>query len=294
MPVYIHKTKCNFEYHAPKSLDEALELMDRYGDSAKIAAGSTDVLPKIKDGIYQIDHYVSLKDVKELSGCSFSEEDGLKIGAMARLIDIERLPYMTEYYPALQFAIHSMATTQVRNRGTVTGNICNAVPSAETAPSLLVYDAVVRIRSLSRGERLVPITEFFTGVLKTVVQPDEIVVSIELPTPKKGSISKYYKYAIRQAIDLAMVGVAVNILMDGRVVRDVKIGLGAVAVVPKRALNAESMLVGKELTESLIEEAALIASQQDCKPISDIRASADYRREMVRLHVRDGLMLALK
>ena len=294
MPVYIHKPKCNFEYHAPATLAETVELMDRYGESAKLAAGSTDVLPKIKDGIYQIDHYVSLKNVRELDYVTFSEEEGLKIGAMARLIEIERLPFMKEYYPALQYAIHSMATTQVRNLGTVTGNICNAVPSAETAPSLLVYDAKVRMVSAKRGERVVPIADFFTGVLKTVVEPDEVVTSIELPTPVPGAISVYYKYAIRRAIDLAMVGVAVNIDMDGRIVRDVKIGLGAVAVVPKHAYNAEDMLTGKELTEELIEAAALVASQEDCKPISDIRATAEYRREMVRIHVRDGLRLALK
>lgn len=294
MPVYIYKPKCNFEYHAPETLSEAAELMDKYGADAILAAGATDVLPKIKDGIYQIGHYVSLKNVRELSGVSFSPENGLKIGAMARLIDIERLPFMAEYYPALQVAIHSMATTQVRNRGTVTGNICNAVPSAETAPSLLVYDAVIHMVSRARGERAVPITEFFTGVLKTVVAPDEIVTSIDLPTPASGSVSMYYKYAIRRAIDLAMVGVAVNIDMDGAVVRGAKIGLGAVAVVPKRAYNAEDMIIGRELTQELIDAAALTASRDDCKPISDIRATADYRREMVRLNVRDGLMLALK
>lgn len=200
---------------------------------------------------------------------------------------------MKETYPALWQGMHSMASTQIRNRGTVTGNICNAVPSADTAPALLVYDALVVITSES-GTRQVPVSEFFTGVCRTVLKADELVQEILVPKPVKGTHSIYYKYAIRNALDLAMIGVAANVLLDAGKVKDVKLALGAVAVTPRRANKTEALLLGKALDEELIEEAAQVASQEDCAPISDIRASADYRREMVRIHVRDALRFAME
>lgn len=284
--------KCKFRYHVPENLSEALELLKKYENDSKVIAGGTDLIPKIKAGVVQFGNLISLKKIEELKGCSFDEKDGLRIGSMELLRDTENSDVVKKHYPALYTGIHSMANTQVRNRGTITGNICNAVPSADTAPALIVYDAKVVIVS-SEGERIVPITEFFTGVCRTVLKADEIVKEILIPVPAETSVSAYYKYTIRNALDLAMIGVAVNVEMDGKIVKDVKIALGAVAIVPKRAPKAEALLLGRELTEELIEEAARVASQEDCTPISDIRATAEYRREMVRVNLRDALKLAL-
>lgn len=284
--------RTNFEYHVPKNLDEALELLAEYGSEARPIAGGTDVIPKIKSGVMEFSHLVSLKELDELRSTYIGEDGALHLGACTTIRETEAFPGVKETWPALWEAMHSMANTQVRNRGTVVGNICNAVPSCENGPALIVYGASVVIKKKG-GSRVVPITEFFTGVLQTVVEPDELVTEIIIPKPADGSSSIYYKYALRKALDLAMVGVASCVLLDSEgVVKDAKIGLGAVAVVSKRAYNAEELIAGKKLTEELIEEAAAVASQQDCKPITDIRGTAEYRREMVRVHVRDALRLA--
>lgn len=283
--------RTNFTYHVPKTVDEALVMLRTYGDTAKVIAGGTDLLPKLKAGVAEFEHLISLKELKELAYVRFGEDGALHIGATALLWDLELCERVKREFPALWEGIHSMANTQVRHRGTVTGNICNAVPSCDTAPALLVYDAVVTVSNVD-GSRTIPIADFFTGVCRTCLRSDDLVTEIVVPAPKEKAFSIYYKYAIRKALDLAMVGVAANVLVENDTAKDVRIALGAVAVVPKRAWNAEKLLLGKELTPELIEEAAVVASQEDCKPISDIRATADYRREMVRIHVRDALKAA--
>lgn len=286
--------KTNFEYHVPHDIQETLELLSRYGDSCKLIAGGTDLIPKLKAGVAKFDHMISLKNIDALQTVSFDPAAGLTIGGCANLRDVENNADVQKYYPALVTGIHSMANTQVRNRGTVVGNICNAVPSADTAPALLVYGAQVKIRSVN-GERVVPIEEFFTGVCRTVLAADELVTEVFLPLPADNAFSIYYKYAVRKALDLAMIGVAAYVTVDEhKVVTDVKLALGAVATTPKRAWKAEEMILGKELTDELILAAAKTASQEDCAPISDIRATAQYRQEMVRVHVRDALRKAVE
>lgn len=287
--------KTNFAYHVPGNLSEALTLLDQYGDTCKLIAGGTDLIPKLKAGVAKFDHMISLKKITELKTVRFDPEAGLTIGGCAGLRDVENNPDVQRWYPALYTGIHSMANTQVRNRGTVAGNICNAVPSADTAPALLVYGAKLKIQSIKGGERMVPIEDFFAGVCRTLLASEELLTEIILPLPPKDAYSVYYKYAIRKALDLAMVGVAACVQVDnGKVVTDAKLALGAVAPIPKRAVKAEAMILGKELTEDLILAAAKTASQEDCTPISDIRATEEYRREMVRVHMRDALRKAVE
>lgn len=286
--------KTNFQYHVPERLEEAVELLAEYGADAKIISGGTDLIPKIKAGVVCFDHLISLKMIDNLRSLEYEPGKGLTIGACVDLRTAEGDETVRKKYPALYEGMHSMANTQVRNRGTIVGNICNAIPSADTAPALMIYDAQVRICS-ERGSRTVPVREFFTGVCKTVLEPDEIVTEIFLPEPETGAFSTYYKYAIRKALDLAMIGVAVNVLADGQnVVQDVRIALGAVAATPVIAVRAQESLAGKELTEENILAAARIASEEDCRPISDIRATAEYRRRMVFIHTRDALRKAVR
>lgn len=282
--------KTNFEYHVPSSLSETLDLMSQYKDDCKVIAGGTDLIPKLKAGIAKFSHMISLKNIDELKKITFDPKAGITIGANVDLRTTEANEYVQKYYPALYTGMHSMANTQIRNRGTIVGNICNAVPSADTAPALIVYGAEVKILSKERGERIVPIDEFFTGVCKTVLEPDELVTEIFIPLPDENASSVYYKYAIRKALDLAMIGVASNITVDeDMVVQKAKIALGAVAVIPKRAEKTEAMILGQKLTDDLILKAAKTAGEEDCAPISDIRATAEYRRKMVTVHVRDAL-----
>lgn len=281
--------KTNYEYHVPSTVDETLSLLEKYGADCKLMAGGTDMVPKIKAGVFKFDHLISLKKLDSLKEIHFDPSKGITIGSMVALRQAEAHPAILKYYPALYQGMHSMANTQVRNRGTIAGNICNAVPSADTAPPLLAYDAVVNIVS-KKGRRSVPADRFFTGVCRTVLEPEELVTDIFIPLPDERAFSLYDKYAVRKALDLAMIGAAVNVTVDSdKVVQRARIALGAVAAVPKRALEAEALIQGKKLTEELILEAAAAASQRDCSPISDLRASADYRRRMVFVHVRDAL-----
>lgn len=281
--------KTNYEYHVPADLKESLSMLAQYGADCKVIAGGTDLIPKLKAGVARFSHMISLKNVEELKEITFDPAKGITIGANVDLRTTEANEYVQKYYPALYTGMHSMANTQIRNRGTIAGNICNAVPSADTAPALIVYGAEIKIVS-ERGTRIVPIDEFFTGVCKTVLEPDELVTEIFIPLPDEDACSVYYKYAIRKALDLAMIGVAANVTVDeNNIVKKARIALGAVAVTPKRAEKAEQLILGQELTEELIQKAAKAASQEDCAPISDIRATAGYRRQMVYVHVRDAL-----
>ncbi len=287
------KTKNDFEFFAPETLEEALRLLNRYRTRAKLMSGGTDFIPKMKAHVVTPDQVIYLKNIKELSYIDYDCKSGLRIGAETPLKKVEEHPVIKAVYPALQEGIHSMANTQIRNAGTITGNICNAVPSADTAPPLIILDASLRIQSVD-GERIVRVADFFTGVCRTCLADNEIVTEITIPNPEKNAVMKYYKCSARQALDLAIVGVATKVVLDDKgYVKDAKIALGAVAVTPKRAYQAEEMLIGRKLTEKLIEETAEFAANQECAPISDIRASEEYRRELVRLSVRDGLKLAV-
>ncbi|MDO4312294.1 MAG: xanthine dehydrogenase family protein subunit M [Eubacteriales bacterium] len=282
------KTMKPFEYHAPLSIKELLGLLDEYQEKAVIIAGGTDVVPKLKGRVLAPDHVVDISGIKELSYLKYDEEDGLRIGSALTLKQLEASEIVRDNYPALYQGSSSIASTQIRNVATIVGNICNAVPSADSAPSLLVLGAKVRILS-SEGERLIPIEEFFTGVCRTVLKRNEVVTELQIPAPAQGYKSVYYSHTARRALDLAMVGVAVGGIVEAGVCKEVKIGLGAVAITPKRAYEAEKLLIGKQLTKELIEEAAECACMNDCAPITDMRATSEYRREMVRVLTRNGL-----
>lgn len=280
-----------YEYHAPTTLHEAKAIMNMYGDSAKILAGGTDVVPKMKSHIYTPDHVVSLRKIDELRKVDYNPQVGLTFGANVKLHDMQLMDFMPRDFKALYDGICGMSSTQIRNMSTVVGNICNAVPSADTAPGLIVLNAEVKIESLD-GERHVKVEDFITGVLKTVLRPDEIVTEVFIPMPVKHSGSSYMKFAQRRALDLAMVGSAAWVELDGNIVKDARISLGAVAIKPKRAENAEAAIIGKPLSENTIYEAAKLAGEKDCLPITDMRATKEYRVEMVKVMTRDAILKA--
>lgn len=293
MPMRAPQIRTSFDYMIPDSIEELLDMLDTYGENCKVIAGGTDLIPKVKAGIMHFKHLISLKNINELKEIRFNPKDGINIGANVPLRVCEADKNIQEHYPALYTGMHSMANTQIRNRGTITGNICNAVPSADTAPALIVYDAKIHIRSKNGGERTIAAEDFFTGVGRTVVEPNELVTSIHIPLPDPDSCSIYYKYTIRKALDLAMIGVASNILVDeNKIVKSARIALGAVAIKPVRAYKAEALITGKKLTEGLVEEASRLAGYEDCSPISDIRATAEYRKKMVYVNTRNALRKA--
>lgn len=283
----------DFCFHKPKTLDEALVLIDKYQENGLLMGGGSEVIPNMKSLVVTPDHIISLKHIPEFFYLRYTPGEGLHIGPSTTLTKIEYDPDVQRVYPSLYQGIHGMSNTAIHNISTVTGNICYAVPSADTAAPLLTLEAVLSVKSVD-GERKVPIGELFAGVRRTTLKKNEIVTDIFVPEPDPKAVMAYYKNPCRKALDLAIAGVATYVVMDGDVCRDARIAMSAVAVVPKRAFEAEAMLKGQVLTDELINAAAEHAALHECSPISDIRASADYRRELVRLSVRDGVMLALK
>ena len=283
----------DFCFHKPKTLDEALVLIDKYQENGLLMEGGSEVIPNMKSLVVTPDHIISLKHIPEFFYLRYTPGEGLHIGPSTTLTKIEYDPDVQRVYPSLYQGIHGMSNTAIHNISTVTGNICYAVPSADTAAPLLTLEAVLSVKSVD-GERKVPIGELFAGVRRTTLKKNEIVTDIFVPEPDPKAVMAYYKNPCRKALDLAIAGVATYVVMDGDVCRDARIAMSAVAVVPKRAFEAEAMLKGQVLTDELRNAAAEHAALHECSPISDIRASADYRRELVRLSVRDGVMLALK
>lgn len=282
-----------YEYHAPETLEEAKALLKQYGDKAKILAGGTDVVPKMKSHIFLPEHVISIRNIPELKELHYDPKEGLRFGANVKLHDMQLMDFVKKDFTALHDGICGMSSTQIRNMSTVVGNICNAVPSADTAPGLIVLGAEVKIESAA-GSRVVKVEDFITGVLKTVLRPDEIVTEVFIPAPAENSASAYMKFAQRNALDLAMVGSAAWVQMDGDVVKDARIALGAVAVKPKRAEHAEAALIGKTLTEDVVLEAARLAGEEDCLPITDMRATKEYRVEMVKVMTKNAIYKAAK
>ncbi len=280
-----------FDYMVPKTLDEALKALNRYKESSKLLAGGTDLIPHVKKRKIKAPEYViDLKGIQGLNKISYDAE-GLHIGPLVTINSIAQSAKVKQRYPILVQTALSMASPQVRNRGTFAGNICSAVPSADSAPPLLALSASVKIRG-TRKERVIPIEQFFLGPRSTALKPNEILLEITVPKPSTGSQGTYLKLSPRHSMDLAVVGVAVVGAHKNGICKDIKIALGAVAPTPIRALVAESVLQGKTITPELINEAAKKAATE-CNPIDDHRASKEYRRDMVYVLTKRALSLIL-
>lgn len=280
-----------FEYAAPKSLKEANRFIEEIGEEAKLMAGGTDVIVAMKEKQLSPKYIIDLKDIAALDYLEYDPTSGLKIGALTKLRTIEHSSLVKQKFPAVAKAAGYVASTQVRAKATMAGNICNASPSADTAPILIVLDAVVTAES-NQGKREIKMEDFFAGAKKTTLEKNEIVTEIRIPNMEQGQSSAYIKHAVRKAMDLAIVGVAVSLTLKENRCTAVKIALGAVAATPIRAVKAEGLLQGKVITEELLEEAAQTAAKE-CTPISDVRASAEYRQDMVRVFTKRAIQEAL-
>ena len=275
------------EYFEPRSVSEALSVLAKHGAEAKIIAGGTDVMVDIKFK-EEPGGLINIKKIPGLSGIS-ENGAGLRIGPLTTIRDIETNALVRDKLPVLWEAAHQFASLQVRNTATIGGNICRASPSGETLGPLLVLDAKAKL-AFGDGEKIVPFTSFFQGPGKSSTGSTGLLIEIEVPYPPPGSTSVYLKHAVRGAMDIAMVGVAVLMTPDSanHNIEDVRIGLGAVAPTPVRAPKAEALLRGKPLSASLLREAAALAASES-SPITDQRSSAEYRRWIVEALTRKGL-----
>ena len=277
-----------FEYLEARTLRQAVRMLQQHGQQARIVAGSTDFLVRWRAGFWHPDYVVNIQHVPGLSRVAYSARNGLRLGALVTIQTLEQHPAIRRHYPALAAAAASFAGVQVRNLATVGGNICNASPSGDTLPALLVYGAECRL-SGPDGNRQVPLDELFTGPGQTVLAQDEVLTEITLPPPSRNTGSLYIKHSPRGAMDIATVGVASAVSVDGSgVCTDASIALGAVAPTPLRARGAEDMLRGRTLGPELLQAAAEQAMSQ-ASPIDDVRGTASYRREMVGVLTRRTL-----
>lgn len=274
-----------FDYLEPTSLPELVELLGKHREKAKLLAGGTDLIIHLQMRKAAPDVIIAMNRVPELTGIQANGKTS--IGAMATLREVETHAALIEKFPFLAYSAGQVGSVQVRNLGTLVGNLTNAAPSADTVPALYVTGAQARIVG-PNGDRTIPVEKVMTGPGKTSLAPDEVLVDLTIPDPPPGFRGVYLKHCIRMAMDLAVVGVAASVVRSGDKCDDVKIALGAVAPTVIHAESAEKVLRGKTVTPELIEQAAAAAAN-DARPISDIRASAEYRRDMVAALTRKAL-----
>jgi CO/xanthine dehydrogenase FAD-binding subunit len=281
-----------FAYFAPKTLEEALGLLVEQGEGARVMAGGTDVVVKMSHGLLKPKAIINVQDIQSLRGISFSVNSGLTIGATARLVEVASHPDIVNYYPSLVHAVLCMANVEVRNVATVAGNLCNAAPSADCAPPLMVMNGELTIAG-PKGERRLSLDEFFRGPGTTSMDQAEILTSIHVPTPDPGSGASYMRISARCGVDIAAVGVGAGMVLNGEICKEAKIVLGAVAPVPMRAIKTEELLRDQKVTPELLAHAGDQAAQE-AKPITDIRASASWRKKMVAVLTRRALQEAFE
>jgi carbon-monoxide dehydrogenase medium subunit len=282
-----------FDYQEPKTIEEALSLLEEYKGKAKVIAGGTDLMTQIRDDKISPELLVDIGGIEGLDYIHYDDRRGLTIGALTPIRSLEKSRVLQQRLPILSQAAGQLGSVAIRNVGTVGGNLCNAAPSAETAPSLLALEGIARIVG-PRGERKIPLEDFFTGPGITTLGAGELLLEIQVPEPAPNTKGVYLKHGQRGTIDLAMVGVAAVIAFepDGLTCSNVKIALGAVAPTPIRARSAENILKGKKLDDVLIDGSAK-AAVVETHCISDVRATAEYRREMVEVFTRRALRILM-
>lgn len=278
-----------FEYRKPGSLSETLRLLKNEGAHIKVMAGGTDLILQIKQGQISPSLVLDVKNVPELNRLEWNEAGGLHIGAAVPLSKLLASAIVSERFNILAQACSVIGSMQIRNLGTVGGNICNAAPSADSAPALLCLGARAIVAS-NTGTRKVNLDDFFVAPGKTIMGSNELLIEIEVPTPPPHSAGCYMRHTTREEMDIAVAGVASFLTLSPRSKKpkEVRIALGAVAPTPLRVHGAEAMLIGKAVTQRIIEEVAEKAAEE-ANPISDIRASAEYRRELVKVLTRRTL-----
>lgn len=275
----------------PGNVKECVQALAQHGASAKLVAGGTDLLPQLKNHVLKPAVVVDLSGVAPLRELAL-DGSGLRVGAAVTARELERDARLQA--PAWRGLAESGAlvgSVQVRHLATVGGNICNAAPSADMIPPLLALDAVAVIAG-PRGERRVPLRDFITGVRKTVLAADELLLELAIPDPGPNSGGAYLRHTPRRELDIAVVGVGSQVTLASGVCKKARIALAAVAPTPVHATAAERALEGQTLTPQKIEEAATLAVEA-ARPISDQRGSAEFRRHLVRVLTRRTLTTAL-
>jgi carbon-monoxide dehydrogenase medium subunit len=278
-----------FDYRSPATLDEALGLLAERGDDAKVMAGGQSLIPLLKLRFSQPALVVDIGRLPAMA--EIKRDDGhVRIGALVRHVDVERSQELARLVPLMVEAVHWIADPLVRNRGTVVGSVCHADPSGDWGSIMLALNAELVAQS-TKGERVIPVDGFFQGPFTTTLRPDEVVTAIRIPLSAGHAGGSYHKLE-RKVGDFATVAVSVQVELDGRKVKSAGIGLTSVGATNLKAKKAEQALVGHELKDDVIAEAARLAAET-AEPKDDIRGSAAYKKDVVRVFVQRGLKAAL-
>jgi carbon-monoxide dehydrogenase medium subunit len=277
-------------YTSPTDLGEALEILAEHGEDAKVMAGGQSLLLLLREHLVEPLLLVSLGGIEALRRLEVN--GSARISAMVTHAEVERHPAIRERWPLLARAEAAVSTVQVRNRGTLCGNIAHGYPTADPPAALIASDATVHLRSKRGGERQLPVESFFVGLLETAARSDELVTSVSLPLQPAGARWAYLKYALRP-LDFAIVGVGVRLVLgeDGAV-REARIGLNGAANHTLRAAAAEKILVGAKPKPELLQEAGEAAAGES-DPLGDTDGSAEYKRRVIAVYTRRALQAAL-
>jgi carbon-monoxide dehydrogenase medium subunit len=275
----------SFEYLAPQTLDEALALLEQHGDECKVIAGGQSLLILMRQGLVAPAYLLDIKGLPGLAHIKFDPKEGLTIGALATHRAIEKSPEIQQKFGVLSEMERRLASIQTRNWGTIGGNLCHADPAGDPAPVLIALCATVTVTS-TQGPRTVPLEDFVLDYFETAMKHTELLTEIRLPVPAPQTGTVYSKFNVIES-ELGTVGVAVSITLRSkdRTCGDARIVLGGAGPRPLRAKRAEELLRGKQITDRLLKDAADRAAAES-QPISDINASADYRRELLKVQVR--------
>ncbi|MGH7878247.1 MAG: FAD binding domain-containing protein, partial [Candidatus Binataceae bacterium] len=281
-------------YEAPTTVDQAVKLLARHGEKARALCGGTDLIIQLRAGVRRPEHVIDLKHIADMRQISFSLQHGLRLGAAVPAIEIHENADMRRYYPGLTEAAHLIGSLQIQSRASVGGNLCNGSPAADTTPALIALAAKGRVVG-PKGERMVAAEDFCTSPGRTVLEPDELLVEIHIPSPAAHSSDAYLRFIPRNEMDIAVVGVGVAVTIDPSEDRcnEARIALGAVGPTPIFAKEASAALVGKKLDAASIEKAAQLAIAAS-SPIDDMRGTAEFRRHVVGVLTRRALAIAIE
>ena len=279
----------SFEYFVPHTLQEGLALLDNKGQKAKILAGGTDLIAQMRAERVQPTTIIDIKKIPELNRLEWSADKTLHIGAAVPISKVVAFPHFTERFNILNQGCSVIGSIRIRNRATIGGNICNAAPSADSIPALLCLKARAVIAH-DAGTRVIPLEHFFRGPGETTLAHNELLVEIEIPASPTYSAGFYLRHTPREEMDIAVVGVAVFLVLahGSQVCQQARIAVGAVAPTPIRVPQAEVLLTGKNISKEDIEKTAEKVAEA-ASPISDIRSSAGYRKELLKVLTRRTL-----
>jgi carbon-monoxide dehydrogenase medium subunit len=282
------------EFTTPKTLDEAVQAMASKGDRARALAGGTDLLVQLRGGRRSADLVVDVKDIPELNDISYSPDSGLTIGASAPCYRIYQAADVASNYPGLVDSAYLIGSIQIQGRASLGGNLCNSAPSADAIPPMIALGAVANIVG-PNGTRQVAVEDFCTGPGRNVLEPDELLVSINVPPPQAGSGANYLRFIPRNEMDIAVAGVGSAVVLDdsGQNFVSARISLASVAPTPVFCQEAGASLAGKPVSDESIEEAARLA-MADAKPITDMRGTIRQRVHLVGVLTRRTLNNAVR